>query len=72
ALLLPPALASNDAAMRVLRRAWKPVQRLALPAAGVALLHMAVVHDAMRLALAVAAIVGGLQIVRFFPVTRKA
>lgn len=72
ALMLPPALASSDAAMRTLRRAWKPVQRLALPAAGVALLHMAVVHDALILALAVAGVVGGLQLVRFFPATRKA
>jgi sulfoxide reductase heme-binding subunit YedZ len=71
ALMLPPALASNDAAMRALRRAWKPVQRLALPAAGVALLHMAVVHDGLMLALAVAAVVGGLQLVRFLPATRK-
>jgi sulfoxide reductase heme-binding subunit YedZ len=72
ALMLPPALASSDAAMRALRRAWKPVQRLGLPAAGVALLHMAVVHDALMLALAVAGVVGGLQLVRFFPATRKA
>lgn len=71
ALLLPPALASNDAAMRLVRRAWKPVQRLALPAAGVALAHMAVVHDAFSLAMAIAVIVAGLQLVRFFPATRK-
>jgi len=72
ALMLPPALASNDAAMRVLRRAWKPVQRLALAAAVLALVHMAVVHDGMAWALAVAGVVGGLQLVRFFPVSRKA
>jgi len=71
ALMLPPALASSDAAMRLLRRAWKPVQRLAWPAAGVALAHMAVVHDAFSLAMAVAGIVAGLQLVRFFPATRK-
>lgn len=72
ALLLLPALASNDAAMRLLRRAWKPVQRLALPAAALALAHMAVVHDGFSLALALAAIVGGLQLVRIFPSKRKA
>jgi sulfoxide reductase heme-binding subunit YedZ len=72
ALMLPPALASNDAAMRRLRRAWKPVQRLGLAAAAVALAHMAVVHDALSLALAVAGVVAGLQLVRFFPATRKA
>jgi sulfoxide reductase heme-binding subunit YedZ len=71
ALMLPPALASNDAAMRLLRRSWKPVQRLGLPAAAVALAHMALVHDAFSLAMAVAGIVVGLQLVRFFPATRK-
>ncbi|OYQ25349.1 hypothetical protein CHU93_13945 [Sandarakinorhabdus cyanobacteriorum] len=72
ALMLLPALASSDAAMRVLKRAWKPVQRLALPAAVLALAHMAVVHDAFSLAMAVAGVVGGLQLVRFFPASRKA
>jgi sulfoxide reductase heme-binding subunit YedZ len=71
ALMLPPALASSDTAMRLLRRSWKPVQRLALPAAAVALAHMAVVHDAFSLAMAVAGLVAGLQLVRFFPATRK-
>ena len=71
ALMLPPALASSDTAMRLLRRSWKPVQRLALPAAAVALAHMAVVHDAFSLAMAVAGIVASLQLVRFFPATRK-
>jgi methionine sulfoxide reductase heme-binding subunit len=71
ALMLLPALASNDAAMRLLRRSWKPVQRLAWPAAAVALAHMAVVHDAFILAMAVAGIVAGLQLARFFPATRK-
>jgi methionine sulfoxide reductase heme-binding subunit len=73
-LMLLPALASNDAAMRGLRTAWKPVQRLAWPAAVMALVHMAVVHDAFSLALAVGGVVAGLQLARFFPVrsTRKA
>lgn len=73
-LLLPPALASNDGAMRVLRSAWKPVQRLAWPAAALALAHMAVVHDGYSLALAVGGLVAGLQLARYFPVrsTRKA
>lgn len=70
-LLLPPALASNDAAMRGLRRAWKPVQRLAWPAAALALWHMAIVHDAFTLALAVTGTVAALQLARFFP-SRKA
>jgi len=71
ALMLLPALASSDTAMRMLRRSWKPVQRLGLPAAAVALAHMAVVHDAFSLAMAVAGLVAGLQLVRFFPATRK-
>ncbi len=71
ALMLPPALASSDTAMRLLRRSWKPVQRLGLPAAAVALAHMAVVHDAFTLAMAVGGIVASLQLVRFFPATRK-
>lgn len=71
ALMLLPAMASNDAAMRLLRRGWKPVQRLALPAAAVALAHMAIVHDAFTLAMTVGGIVAGLQVVRFFPATRK-
>jgi methionine sulfoxide reductase heme-binding subunit len=71
-LLLPPALASSDAAMRRLRAGWKRVQRLAWPAAAVALLHMAVVHDGLKLALAIATIIAGLQLVRLFPATRKA
>jgi methionine sulfoxide reductase heme-binding subunit len=70
-LMLPPALASNDAAMRLLRRTWKPVQRLAWPAAAAALLHMAVVHDAFSLAMAISGLVAGLSLVRFFPATRK-
>jgi len=71
ALMLLPALASSDTAMRMLRRSWKPVQRLSLPAAAVALAHMAVVHDSFSLAMAVAGIVASLQLVRFFPATRK-
>ena len=71
-LMLPPALASNDGAMRLLRRAWKPVQRLAWPAAAVALAHMAVVHDAFSLAMALSGIVAGLTLTRFFPAPRKA
>ena len=73
-LLLLPALASNDRAMRWLRQAWKPVQRLAWPGAALALVHMAVVHDGFSLALAVGGVIAGLQMARFFPVrsTRKA
>ena len=49
--LVPPALASNDAAMRLLRRNWKRVQRLAYPAAILTLAHWVLVHDGMTSAL---------------------
>ena len=49
--LLPPALASSDAAMRALRRNWKRVQRLAYPAAVLTLVHWVLVHDGMVSAL---------------------
>ena len=43
--MVPPALASSDAAMRTLRRHWKRVQRLAYPAAVLTLAHWVLVHD---------------------------
>ena len=38
-LMLPPALASNDAAMRLLRRRWKMVQRLIYPVVILTIIH---------------------------------
>ena len=49
--LVPPALASNEASMRLLRRSWKRVQRLAYPAAILTLIHWMLVHDGMTSAL---------------------
>ena len=49
--LVPPALASNDAAMRLLRGNWERVQRLAYPAAVLTLLHWILVHDGLASAL---------------------
>ena len=49
--LAVPAAASNDAAMRLLRRNWKRVQRLAYPAAILTLAHWVLVHDGMVSAL---------------------
>lgn len=74
ALMLLPALTSNDAAMRGLRGAWKRLQRLAWPAAALALIHMAVVHDGFTLALIVTALIAALQLPRLvsFRPTRKA
>ena len=40
-----PAAASSDAAMRLLRRNWKRVQRLAYPAAILTLVHWLLIHD---------------------------
>lgn len=50
-LLLPIALTSNDASMRALRNAWKPLQRLAYPAAILTLVHWMFVHDNLAAAL---------------------
>ncbi len=46
-----PALISSDAAMRLLRRNWKRLQRLAYPAAILTLVHWVLVHDGMTSAL---------------------
>jgi sulfoxide reductase heme-binding subunit YedZ len=46
-LMLPLALTSNAAAMRVLGRGWKRLQRLAYPAALLTLLHWVFVHDGL-------------------------
>ena len=49
--LLPPAIASSDAAMRWLGRRWKLIQRLAYPAAVLTLVHWTLVHDGIAEAL---------------------
>jgi len=46
-----PAAISSDAAMRLLRRNWKRLQRLAYPAAILTLVHWVLVHDGMTSAL---------------------
>ena len=45
ALLLPLAVTSNDVAVCRLGQSWKRLQRLAYPAALMALVHGALVHD---------------------------
>lgn len=45
------AVVSNDAAMRRLRTLWKPVQRLAYPAAVLTLAHWILVHNNVAAAL---------------------
>jgi sulfoxide reductase heme-binding subunit YedZ len=44
-LLVPLALTSNQASMRLLKTGWKRLQRLAYPAAFLTLLHWMFVHD---------------------------
>lgn len=62
--LVPPALASNEASMRLLRRNWKRVQRLAYPAAILTLVHWMLVHDGMTSALVQFAPLVFLQVLR--------
>lgn len=50
--LVPPALASSDTAMRLLRRNWKRVQRLVYPAAVLTLVHWVLIHDGKVAAMA--------------------
>jgi sulfoxide reductase heme-binding subunit YedZ len=51
ALMLPMALTSNQAAMKLLGAGWKRVQQLAYPAAVLTLLHWWWVHDGATSAL---------------------
>ena len=46
-----PASISSDAAMRLLRRNWKRLQRFAYPAVALTLVHWVLVHDGMTSAL---------------------
>jgi methionine sulfoxide reductase heme-binding subunit len=62
--LLPPALASRDAAMRALGAAWKKVQRLVYPAAVLTLAHWLLVHDGATEALLHFAPLAALQLLR--------
>jgi len=62
--LVPPAAASSDAAMRLLRRNWKRVQRLVYAAAVLTLFHWMLVHDGKVSALIHFAPLIGLQLLR--------
>lgn len=44
-LMLPLALTSNEASMRILKKGWKRLQRLAYPAALLTLAHWLFIHD---------------------------
>lgn len=64
ALMAPLALTSNDRAQRLLRAAWKRLQRLAYPAAVLTLAHWAFVHNDAWTAAAHFAPLALLQILR--------
>ena len=63
-LMIPLALTSNDAAMRALKAGWKPLQRLAYPAALLTLLHWVFIHDNLVPALVNFAPLAALQLWR--------
>lgn len=67
ALMLPLAVTSNDAAVRRLGQNWKRLQRLAYPAALMALAHGALVHDGTSHTVTLAAILLILELARFIP-----
>ena len=71
-VMLPPAVTSNDAAMRALRAGWKRLQRLAYAAAVLTLIHWLTVHDGVGAALAHFAPLALLQIYRLIrPMVRS-
>jgi sulfoxide reductase heme-binding subunit YedZ len=72
ALMLPLAASSNDAAMRLLRRGWKRLQRLAYPAALLTLVHWYTIHDGSIAALAHFAPLALLEAYRLFHPRRRA
>lgn len=72
--LMLPAMVSSDAAMRALKKAWKPLQRLAYPAAALTLVHWFLVHDGRLSALAHFAPLALLQLLRLgktFKITER-
>jgi sulfoxide reductase heme-binding subunit YedZ len=66
-LLLPLAVTSNDVAVRRLGQSWKRLQRLAYPAALMALVHGALVHDGTGHAVALGGVLLILELARFIP-----
>lgn len=70
-LLLPIAATSNDRSVRALRTGWKPLQRLAYPAALLTLAHWIFVHDDVGAALANFAPLALLQALRIARSARR-
>jgi sulfoxide reductase heme-binding subunit YedZ len=63
-LMLPVGLTSNEASMRVLKKGWKRLQRLAYPAALLTLAHWLFIHDGKLAALLNFAPLAALEIYR--------
>jgi sulfoxide reductase heme-binding subunit YedZ len=70
-LMLPLALTSNDASVRVLKRRWKRLHRLAYPAAVLVLVHWIVVHNGLVEALIQTAPLILLEIYRLVRIIRS-
>lgn len=72
ALMIPLALTSNTASVRVLRTSWKRLQRLVYPAALLTLVHWIFVHNNLVAALAHFAPLALLLIIRLIRSPRQA
>lgn len=71
ALMIPLALTSNTASVRVLRTSWKRLQRLVYPAALLTLVHWIFVHNNLVAALAHFAPLALLLIIRLIRSPRQ-
>lgn len=63
-IFVPLAVTSNNAAMRLLRKKWKPLQRWVYPAAVLTLLHWMFIHNDFGAALVQFAPLAALEIYR--------
>lgn len=65
-LLAVPAVLSNDYSVRLLRKSWKPMQRLVYPAALVTMLHMVFFAETYSLAFDAIAVLLALEVYRMW------
>ncbi|HEV2747649.1 MAG TPA: ferric reductase-like transmembrane domain-containing protein [Allosphingosinicella sp.] len=70
-LMLPLALTSNEASVRVLKKGWKRLQRLAYPAAVLTLAHWLFIHDGKLAALLNFAPLAALEVYRLLRFARS-
>lgn len=70
-LFLPLALTSNEASVRLLKKNWKSLQRLAYPAALLTLVHWMFVHDDVAAALLNFAPLAVLEAIRLLHLFRR-